>query len=69
MSQCPNCNARLSCGCQRRVAKNGAATCTKCVASYNAQHGTPPPKRQVSPPRGATVSPTNVKARYNPPTR
>jgi transcription elongation factor Elf1 len=32
-SSCPNCNARLSCGCQRRQASNGAAACTNCVSS------------------------------------
>jgi|MesohylFT_1024984.scaffolds.fasta_scaffold177125_1 transcription elongation factor Elf1 len=32
-SSCPNCNARLSCGCQRRQASNGAAACTSCVSS------------------------------------
>jgi len=32
-SSCPNCGARLSCGCQRRQASNGAAACTSCVAA------------------------------------
>lgn len=31
---CPNCNAPLSCGCQKRVASNGAQVCSSCVAAY-----------------------------------
>lgn len=34
---CPNCKARLSCGCQRRVASDGTAVCSNCLASYNAK--------------------------------
>lgn len=36
MSQCsnPKCRAKLSCGCQRRIASDGASVCTNCVASY-----------------------------------
>lgn len=37
MQQCNNCKAALSCGCQRRVATDGKAVCTKCQASYEAQ--------------------------------
>ena len=33
---CPNCKARLSCGCQKRKASNGAAVCTNCVSKYEA---------------------------------
>jgi len=32
--KCPNCNNTLSCGCQKRVASNGAQVCTSCIASY-----------------------------------
>ena len=32
-STCPNCNARLSCGCQRRQASNGASACSSCVGA------------------------------------
>lgn len=36
-SSCPNCGARLSCGCQRRQASNGAGACSNCVAALNAK--------------------------------
>jgi len=36
-SNCPNCNARLTCNCQRRTASNGTQTCTNCVKTKNAQ--------------------------------
>jgi hypothetical protein len=31
---CSNCNARLSCGCQRRRASDGKQCCSTCVAGY-----------------------------------
>jgi hypothetical protein len=31
MSQCPNCGAAMSCGCQKKVLSNGKIGCTKCV--------------------------------------
>lgn len=31
---CGNCNARLSCGCQRRTAKDGKACCSSCISFY-----------------------------------
>lgn len=33
---CPTCNSKLSCGCQRRTASNGASVCTQCIARYEA---------------------------------
>ena len=36
MAACSNCKANLSCGCQKRKAKDGTATCSKCLASYEA---------------------------------
>tara|TARA_R110000868_G_scaffold314170_2_gene575132 strand:- start:1075 stop:1263 length:189 start_codon:yes stop_codon:yes gene_type:complete len=36
MATCSNCKANLSCGCQKRKAKDGASTCSKCLASYEA---------------------------------
>lgn len=33
---CQNCKSKLSCGCQKRVATNGAAVCTMCLATYEA---------------------------------
>jgi hypothetical protein len=37
MAQCSNCQTTLSCGCQQRVASNGATVCANCIASYEAQ--------------------------------
>ena len=34
MSACPNCNTKLSCGCQKRTATNGAQVCSTCIGSY-----------------------------------
>lgn len=31
MSKCPNCNANLSCGCQKRTGPDGKQMCTKCL--------------------------------------
>ena len=37
MNVCPNCKAKLSCGCQRRKASNGTQVCSNCLANYEAQ--------------------------------
>lgn len=34
MRKCPNCNSEITCGCQDRVASNGAVVCTNCIALY-----------------------------------
>ena len=31
MSSCPNCGAKLSCGCQKRTLPNGKQGCSSCV--------------------------------------
>lgn len=31
---CPNCNANITCGCQRRTASDGKSVCTNCQALY-----------------------------------
>lgn len=31
---CPNCNAQITCGCQKRVASDGKQVCTNCIAIY-----------------------------------
>jgi hypothetical protein len=31
---CPNCNTALSCGCQKRIASDGAQVCSSCIAAY-----------------------------------
>lgn len=35
--QCSNCGAGMSCGCQKRKAKDGTSACSKCLASYEAK--------------------------------
>ena len=37
MSQCSNCNQKLSCGCQKRNASNGVQVCSNCLSSYESQ--------------------------------
>lgn len=32
MSSCPNCGAKLSCGCQKRTLANGKTGCTNCAS-------------------------------------
>ena len=34
MSKCPNCGAKLSCGCQKRKASNGTQVCSNCISKY-----------------------------------
>jgi hypothetical protein len=34
MSQCLNCNSKLSCGCQKRLASDGKTVCSKCIVDY-----------------------------------
>jgi hypothetical protein len=31
---CNNCNARMSCGCQKRKASDGTSCCSSCLAFY-----------------------------------
>ena len=37
MSQCLNCKATLTCGCQKRVASDSKQCCTKCLFTYEQQ--------------------------------
>jgi len=57
---CPNCQARLSCGCQKRTASNGAQVCSTCLASYETGLRT-----KAVPVKGN--APTNVKVLYHGP--
>jgi hypothetical protein len=34
--KCNNCKATLTCGCQKKVASNGANVCGNCISSYEA---------------------------------
>lgn len=36
MATCNNCNKRLSCGCQRAKASDGASVCKSCKTTYEA---------------------------------
>jgi len=31
---CPNCNAPISCGCQKRSASDGKQCCSACINAY-----------------------------------
>lgn len=37
MAKCGNCGKNLSCGCQKRTAKDGKSVCSNCIASYEAK--------------------------------
>jgi len=37
MATCPNCKNKMSCGCQKRTAKDGKTVCSKCITSYEAE--------------------------------
>jgi len=37
MRHCPNCGAQITCGCQDRVASDGAKVCSNCIALYEQQ--------------------------------
>jgi hypothetical protein len=53
MTQCTNCNTKLSCGCQKRVASNGTFVCSKCIQSYEEKLKAQVPPPQHMPPPGA----------------
>jgi hypothetical protein len=31
---CQNCNAQLSCGCQKKTASDGKQVCSSCLQAY-----------------------------------
>ena len=31
---CQNCQSKLSCGCQKRIASDGKEVCSSCVTTY-----------------------------------
>ena len=31
---CPNCGAKLTCGCQKKVASDGKQVCSNCLSLY-----------------------------------
>ena len=30
----PNCNAKITCGCQKKTASDGKQVCNNCIALY-----------------------------------
>lgn len=56
---CTNCGAKLSCGCQKKVATDGKSVCTSCIAKYESG-------LKSSKPSSGT-SPSNVKVFYTAP--
>jgi hypothetical protein len=57
MASCSNCKKNLSCGCQKRTAKDGASVCSNCITSYETKLAAQNPirARQVNPPKSNTV--------------
>jgi hypothetical protein len=33
--KCTNCGANYSCGCKKRIAKDGTSCCASCITTYN----------------------------------
>lgn len=31
---CPNCNAIITCGCQKKVSSDGKQVCSTCITAY-----------------------------------
>lgn len=59
MGYCPNCKALLTCGCQKRVSKDGKAGCQNCIATLNANAA---PQQTKTPTPG--TAPTGVAVAY-----
>ena len=38
VNKCPNCGSTLTCGCQKRVSRDGKQGCTKCVTKLNSDY-------------------------------
>ena len=49
MATCSNCNARLSCGCQKRTASDGKGCCSNCINAYEARIKDKNPALQITP--------------------
>ena len=48
MAVCKNCGVTLSCGCQKRVSKNGIECCSKCVMKVNQEYAAQLMKEKTS---------------------
>jgi hypothetical protein len=55
MSSCPNCGAKLSCGCQKRTLPNGKQGCSSCATKV---------AKAVTPAKPATTTNTWGPNRY-----
>lgn len=54
MAKCTNCGATITCGCQKRTAKDGKSCCSSCVAAYDAKLKRTAPTQNIpvnTPPR------------------
>lgn len=61
---CPNCDSKLTCGCQKAKAADGATVCVRCVDAYNQKLN----NITFEPPVGSpSTAPSNVKVLYTPP--
>ena len=60
MSICNNCKSRLSCGCQKRSAKDGKDCCHSCVHGYNATI-------QIKQQANINTTPSNITTVYKGP--
>lgn len=58
---CPNCKAKLSCGCQKRSASTGAQGCTNCIASLELS--------VKNSPSSNSLEASNVKVLFTRPTK
>ena len=63
MSACPNCKTKLTCGCQKRTASNGATVCSTCLAPYEAQIKSKVVVKDLG------TAPSNVTILYNGPSK
>jgi hypothetical protein len=61
---CPTCNSRLSCGCQRRSASDGASVCSLCIGKYEVNLKN---KKPIAPHPTTPTTPNNLQVFYNPP--
>jgi len=57
MAVCLNCKRTLSCGCQKRKAKDGTSVCTNCIANYELKLAT----KVIEPTRVNTANITSPK--------
>lgn len=57
---CPNCDSKLSCGCQKRRASDGKDVCTNCLALYESQIV----NQNLRPADAPATAPSEIKVSY-----